>query len=51
MTEPKPCTPCCDITKVVRKGRATWLCAKCGMDMSLEYLFYVQATNPEWSKS
>ena len=45
MTE--PCKPYCDYTKAVRQGRARWCCAKCGRDISLEYLFWYEATHPE----
>ena len=45
MTE---CKPNCDYSKAVLKGRATWCCAKCGRDFSLEYLFWAQAEHPEW---
>lgn len=38
-----PCKPHCDITKVVKTGRATWLCAKCKTDVSMRYLFWVDA--------
>ena len=42
------CKPNCDYSKAVLKGRATWCCAKCGRDFSLEYLLWVQAEHPEW---
>lgn len=46
MTE---CNPC-DYSKAIYKRRATWLCAKCGRDFSLEYLFWYEATHPDWKK-
>ena len=42
------CKPHCDFTNPVMQGRATWLCAKCRRDFSLEYLFWHQATHPEF---
>lgn len=39
------CAPSCDLTKAVKTGRATWLCAKCGADVSLRYLFWIDAMN------
>ena len=35
-------TPCCT-ADVIRKGRAHYVCAKCGADVSLEVIFYVDA--------
>jgi len=32
-----------DLDNVIRKGRATWHCAKCGADVSLAYLLYQTA--------
>lgn len=40
----------CDFEHPVVKGRATWLCPKCGRDYSLEYLFYWEATHPNLGK-
>ena len=37
------CAPACDITKVVKVGRATWLCAKCRTDVNMRYLFWYEA--------
>ena len=37
------CKPNCDFENPVMRGRATWLCAKCGRDFSLEYLLWYQA--------
>ena len=44
MTE---CKPNCDYSKAVLKGRATWCCAKCGRDFSLEYLLWYMAAEDE----
>ena len=41
------CTPDCDMTKVINTRRATWICAKCKRDVSLQYLLWYQATHPE----
>ena len=41
------CKPNCDMEKAVLKGRATWCCAKCGRDVSLQYLLWYQAAHPE----
>jgi len=35
-------TPCCT-ADVIRKGRAHYVCAMCGADVSLEVIFYVDA--------
>ncbi len=40
-----PCTPFCDYSKAVHKGRATWVCAACGKDISLGYIFWFDAMN------
>lgn len=37
------CFPHCDLTTAVKTSRATWLCAKCGADVSMRYLFWVDA--------
>lgn len=37
------CAPNCDLTKVINTSRATWVCAKCGRDVSMMYLFFVDA--------
>ena len=37
------CKPNCDFENPVTRGRATWLCRKCGRDFSLEYLLRYQA--------
>jgi transposase-like protein len=42
------CKPSCDYSKAVVKSRATWCCAKCGRDFSMEYLFWAEAAHPEW---
>ena len=41
------CTPDCDMTKVINTRRATWICAKCKRDVSLQYLLWYQAAHPE----
>ena len=41
------CKPNCDMTKVINTRRATWICAKCKRDVSLQYLLWYQATHPE----
>ena len=43
LREDVECKPHCDLTNPVMRGRATWLCRKCGRDFSLEYLFWYQA--------
>lgn len=33
----------CDITKPHQIGRATWVCPVCGRDLSMQYVFYMDA--------
>lgn len=47
MTE---CRPNCDYSKATNPRRATWLCATCKRDFSLEYLLWYEAMNPNWNK-
>ncbi len=45
------CKPDCDISKAKNVARATWVCAKCGRDVSLQYLLWHQAEHPEeWNQ-
>lgn len=37
------CDDLCDPSKAVRKGRATWVCAECGSDISLLFYLYQEA--------
>jgi hypothetical protein len=41
MEKEKKLKKCClsNIDKPIKKGRATWLCRKCGKDISLMYVF------------
>jgi hypothetical protein len=39
-------TPCCT-ADVIRKGRAHYVCAMCGADVSLEVFYYVSAVMRE----
>ena len=48
MTEPPKCANHCDFENAIVPSRATWLCPKCGRDISIEYLFWIQAAHPEW---
>jgi len=41
----------CDIANAKMVSRATWICPLCGKDISLHFLFYMQAKHPEWSES
>lgn len=38
----------CNIRKAKKVGRATWLCADCGRDLSLEFVLLADALHPEW---
>jgi hypothetical protein len=38
------CVPYCDFEKALNPRRAVWLCAQCGRDFSLEYLFWYEVT-------
>jgi transposase-like protein len=42
-----PCKPHCDYTKAINPRRAVWLCAGCGRDFSMEYLFWFEATQED----
>lgn len=37
-------TLCCK-AEVIKQGRATWLCSECFNDVSMMYIFYMQAIN------
>jgi len=45
--KPNDCKPNCDFTKALYPRRATWVCAKCGRDFSMEYLFWAQSEYPK----
>ena len=38
----------CDFENAKRLGRAYWCCPECGRDISLEYLYYIEITHPDW---
>jgi ribosomal protein L37AE/L43A len=39
----KKCKPFCDLTKAVKTGEATWICATCKADVSMLYLWWAMA--------
>lgn len=42
-----PCSPGCDYSKAKKVARATWVCAACGRDISLGFIYWYQAAHPE----
>ena len=44
------CHPNCNYSKAISPRRATWLCAACKRDFSMEYLLWYEATHPNWNK-
>ena len=42
------CASHCDFERARLVSRATWACPDCGRDISIAYLFWVQAAHPEW---
>ncbi len=40
-----PCPKCNCMTKSIRKGRAHYVCGKCGVDKSLSDVFFYEAIN------
>lgn len=41
------CPEPCDLTTAVKINRATWICAKCGADISMRYLMWAMALEGE----
>jgi len=38
----------CDFENALKRGRGHWVCPDCGRDISLEYIFWFEATHPDW---
>ena len=48
--EISPCSKCGCMTKSIRKGRAFYICGKCGHDKSLSDVYFYEATHKEKKK-